>query len=508
MHYSRSTSKNDLLVSPLITEKRKIEPVSYRAFVGTLVAIPIWVSTILPLTVGYQALRYLGTAFLSKHQEQKVDSGYVPPEGMIIPRPKRKYDVVVLGATGFTGKLAVRHLAKTYGVGGKVSWAIAGRSKEKLNNVLFELADELGKEELRNVDTIVVDTSIPSTLPQLVGNTRSVATTVGPFTLYGSFVVEYCAKFGTHYCDITGEIDWVKNMYLHWHETARKTGAKIVPFCGHDSIPWDSTLMKLREILRTECDDQLAEINFWDQSNDAAPGGTVATIFTTIEGKAMKAPKVVVDPFSRKPNGSPSSHKLEADLPIFISKCKSPWESKNSRRWTMPFIMAPVNAAVAGWSHALHSQGSEKIIYREFLVLSDFKSAFVSYFGLLMFGTMMLNPLTAAVLKNYVFPKSGEGPSLEEMENKHFCCISAEAVGIKGNHVLAHLYFCKNTGCLETSRMLVESALVLSLEEHRHPNKSGGFWTASTGIGDILLQRLLDSGTQFMFQVIHKKKRT
>jgi short subunit dehydrogenase-like uncharacterized protein len=172
----------------------------------------------------------------------RLDSGYLVDESLIIPRAKRQYDIVILGATGFTGYLAARHIAKTYG--NKIKWAIAGRSAEKLQKVIQRLSQEVEQQHSTGtdtkpalkIDTIICDTSVPSTLPNLVANTRVVATTAGPYSLYGTSVVEFCAKFGTHYVDITGEVDWVKAMICEFQGTAQKTGAKIIPFCGHECV--------------------------------------------------------------------------------------------------------------------------------------------------------------------------------------------------------------------------------------------------------------------------------
>lgn len=242
------------LVSPLEKHGKSVPKASMSAFLMTTAFIPVWAVTVLPLSVIYQAgsaaWRPVAKVFSSsKHDDnddddprssssnrlQKLDSGYLvdPSVQAIVPRSERKYDIVVLGATGFTGYLAARHLAKTYGVNKAIKWAIAGRSEAKLEKVKKDLAKELNMDELSSLDTIVVDTSIAATLPKLVGQTRVVATTAGPYTLYGCSVVEFCAKFGTHYVDITGEVDWVKAMICQWQETAQKTGARLIPFCGH-----------------------------------------------------------------------------------------------------------------------------------------------------------------------------------------------------------------------------------------------------------------------------------
>jgi short subunit dehydrogenase-like uncharacterized protein len=134
-------------------------------------------------------------------------SSHIPLSLWIPVTRHPKYDIVVLGVTGFTGRLAARHLAQKYGVSkGGIKWAIAGRSKAKLDAVKQSLADELDMPEIvKGIDVIIADTSDPTTMPALVKDTRVVATTAGPYQEYGNAVVEFAAKYGTHYADITGE---------------------------------------------------------------------------------------------------------------------------------------------------------------------------------------------------------------------------------------------------------------------------------------------------------------
>jgi len=227
---------NDGLQSPIESHGKTVPSVSTTQFIVTAACIPVWAVTVLPLSIAYQLGKRVLQPLLpsSKNNQQRpLDSGYVVDPSMIIPRAERKYDIVVLGVTGFTGYLAARHLLTTYGLSNNgVHWAIAGRSREKLEQVKQRLAQEC-HVDTSALEVMVVDTSMPSTLPQLVQHARVVATTAGPYTLYGSSVVEFCAKFGTHYVDITGEVDWVKAMLCQWQNTAQQTGAKIIPFCGH-----------------------------------------------------------------------------------------------------------------------------------------------------------------------------------------------------------------------------------------------------------------------------------
>jgi hypothetical protein len=258
---SSSTTTSDLHF-PVERDGKAPAAVSNTEFLVTVgLVVPLWATVILPLTVVYQLGKGLVNLVLPNSQAEvpTIDSGYQVSKGDIVPRPQRKYDVVLLGATGFTGRLGARHLAKTYGVNKQVKWAIAGRSEKKLEQVKQSLAKELGNDEILQLDTIIVDTTVASTLPNLVRDTRAVVTTAGPFSQYGNTVVEFCAKFGTHYADITGESVWVKNMMVQWQETAKQTGAKIISFCGNSCVPWDLTVDQLAKKLQEEANEDLGK---------------------------------------------------------------------------------------------------------------------------------------------------------------------------------------------------------------------------------------------------------
>ena len=501
-------------------EHHRPKPTPFGPFAATALSVPLISVTVLPLSVIYQAGRTILSSVTSRSNSKNqkstisIDSGYKVDPSQIIPRAQRTYDVVVLGATGFTGYLAARYLCQTYGCrDDNVKWAIAGRSQAKLDKVKERLATELNMPEARtNIDTLIVDTSIPATLPNLVAQAKCVATTAGPYTLYGSHVVEFCAKFGTHYVDITGEVDWVKAMVVQWQSTAQQTGAKLISFCGHDSIPWDLCVYKMQQEMQEKCQDDLATVTFWDEMRGEAPGGTLATVLNSIEGNSVRAPRGDFDPFLKLPDGSKSKFVAKAQNPSFIAKSNSPWDKAGgktySNRWTAPFLMAGINSQVVRWSHALRRSGNPSLVYREMQVCPDFRAAFLSFFGLAAFGTMLLNPLTSTLMKKYVLPKPGDGPSMDKMVKKHYLTIYGEGIGVKGNRAECIMYFPRDVGCLDTSRMLIESALTLVQDEEKLPSVGGGFWTPSTAMGQRLLDRLVDTGTHFLLRVVKKEEVT
>ena len=144
-----------------------------------------------------------------------------------------EFDIIVYGATGFTGRLVAEHLAKQYGVGGEVKWAMAGRSLEKLQQV----RDEIGAP--KDTPLVVADASDPASVKAMVGRAKAILTTVGPYQLYGSDLVAACVAAGTDYLDLCGEPNWMAAMIKQHHAAAQKSGARILFSCGFDSIPFE-----------------------------------------------------------------------------------------------------------------------------------------------------------------------------------------------------------------------------------------------------------------------------
>ena len=253
--------------------KRALPTAGLPKFLGySLVVLPIYLTTIFPTMIVSQVFSQASTLLLGTGVNKAQKSTVPPPSGtsadeidvsLIVPLKEvserseasaspptstktlltntiarlaqRKYDVVILGFTGFTGRLAAVHLAKTYGSTGAVKWAVAGRNAEKIKSTIQSVIDEVGNgdECMAGVAIIEVDTNNKEQVKAMAMQTRVVCTTAGPFAKYGSNVVEACANSGTSYTDITGETEWVKEMIMLHGPTARKTGARILSLCGH-----------------------------------------------------------------------------------------------------------------------------------------------------------------------------------------------------------------------------------------------------------------------------------
>ncbi|CAJ1960420.1 unnamed protein product [Cylindrotheca closterium] len=492
-----------------------LAPVSTAQFAFmALIGVPVWLTVLVPLTLIYQVGNGIKNAISGPKTADAssafvLDSGYQVDAKDIIPQKDRKYDVVMLGATGFTGQLSVRHLAKTYGCSGEkgVNWAVAGRSKDKLNKVLQSLADELKMPKLMDTPIIVVDTAVASTLPNLVRDTKAVVTTVGPFRKYGSGVVEFCAKFGTHYADITGEEDWSQVMMQQWQSTAQATGAKILHFCGCDSVPWDLTVFQMAQFLKTEKGEDLASVQCFDEIKTNPSGGTLETMKLALGTSELPSLKEgAPEPFRCSPQGKEHTSPVTANLPSWISKVDLPWSSQPA--YGSFFVMSVVNSKVVAWSQALR-QGAP-LTYSECAANPDWKTAFTNFFGTIAFFTAILNPITGGLLYKYVLPAPGQGPSMKTMTQDSFASIYAQGTGTKQSKVEALMYFTGCVGYLETARMLVESGLALALSprDQLPSTDNGGFFSPSYGVGTALLERLMQTGTQFTVRSLKEEERT
>jgi short subunit dehydrogenase-like uncharacterized protein len=523
------------LPSPVQQHQRHVMAVSHGQFgIFVLVILPLWIVLVLPCTVLCQVGRRLLIALgIIQHcrpiDNPKLigyrDSGHTPP-ATVPSRKDRTYDIVLLGATGFTGRLAARHLAQTYSTTTdtkkkrkeQIKWAIAGRSPTKLKAVLRSLADELNLPSLiTDIDMIIVDTLDIITLPHLVQNTRVVCSTAGPYQAYGSGVIEFCAKYGTHYTDITGEVGWVKTMMVQWNDTAKKSGAVLLPFCGHDSIPWELSVYKIRQLLLQQqpSDSDQLECVCWDECVSDAPGGTYATALLNLEGNGVNSPRgpnVLIDPFLQTPQGTPSDYTTKEHLPLLgIRPLKK-------GRWTAPFVMAVVNAKIIGWSHAMIQQGAQQLTYRESMVHADFKTAFCAHVGLAAMASMLLNPITKAWVYQWgLVPRPGQGPSMKTMQERNYLCVTTEGRGRRGTRVESTFYLPRDPGCLETAMLVIESGICLALDARKddgdnnkeHPSNlpcrkqgGGGFWPPAAALGDVLLERLIHCGVEFHARVV------
>jgi short subunit dehydrogenase-like uncharacterized protein len=411
-----------------------------------------------------------------------------PPIGPVLvevkPLQEREFDIIVYGATGFTGGLSCEYLARQYG--GKLKWAIAGRRMDALEQVkakCLQLNTDMKPEDLT---LIQVDSKSDQKLQEMCNRSRVVVTTVGPFVNYGTPLVRAAIATKSNLCDITGETEWHAGLIDQYDEEAKKAGSKIVSFCGHDSIPWELSTYLCAKKLKEENGEELASIELVDAVLSAPSGGTLASTLENLPPKVYKPKNLRFNPIHKSDSGEESPYKLRNAsklLPNFTS----------TKQWAGPFIMSMVNSKVVERSNALNGYG-KNVSYKESRAADSFSTVIGRYFQLGAIGPILFLP---SMLQSKFLPQPGEGPSTDTM-TRGFLQVSAYAVGDKGSKVGTRLYYRSDAGYRDTARMLVETGLSIALSPD-NCIRAGGILTPATCCPDTIFKRLLETGCEFCF---------
>lgn len=386
----------------------------------------------------------------------------------------REFDVVVFGATGFTGRLVAEYLQGQYG--SDVSWAMAGRSQEKLEAV----RDEMGVS--KDIALITADSSDAASLDAMAARTKSVCTTVGPYQLYGDSLVEACVKAGTDYVDLSGEPPWMVDTIAKYDAAAKASGARIVHSCGFDSIPFDMGVYFLQQHAIAHHGGACSKVRGRVRKMKGTfSGGTAASFGETMK-RAMKEPQVLTwlkDPFSLVPgfNGppQPTGHK--------------PIEETDLGSWSAPFIMASINTKNVHRSNALlgHLYG-EDFTYDEMMLTGPGEQGEASANHVANDDSMSQNP-----------PKPGEGPSKEERETG-FYDVMFIGDAPDATRIIAGVTGDKDPGYGSTSKMIAEAALCLAKDISK-TDTPGGVYTSAPAMGGALIDRLVaNAGLTFTIE--------
>ena len=395
---------------------------------------------------------------------------------------KRPYQLVLWGASGFTGRLVTKHLCEAAGEDREFRWALAGRDTDKLHKLRMDLGPDAAE-----LPIVIADSLDAASMADLARSADVVCSTVGPYARYGSHLVAACAAEGTHYCDITGEPQWIRRMIDECEDVARNSGARLVHCCGFDSIPSDLGCLLMNRAMAAAEGGPCEEIKFRVRAmRGGISGGTIASVLNLIEqardDRALR--RLLADPYALNPDGE----HLGPDGP---DQRKAEWDG-DFDSWTAPFLMAPVNTRIVRRSNALldYAYGRSFKYSEAMLTGSGLRGRTT---GVLMagafngfVGAMALAP-TRALLKALVLPKPGEGPSRERRNNGFF---DIRLYGRRGKTELRGAVTAdSDPGYGATSRMLAESALCLALDGEQLP-VGGGSWTPATALGTRLRHRL------------------
>ena len=374
----------------------------------------------------------------------------------------KSVDVVIYGATGFTGKLVVEYMQEKYGKDEGISWAIAGRSEEKLNSVREEL--KVGS----NVPQLLVDSNDKDSIASMVQQTKCVLTTVGPYQLYGANILQQCVIHGVDYVDLCGEPGWMHEMINEHAEQAKETGARIVFSCGFDSIPFDLGVYFLQKEVIARHGQPASNIRGRVKAmNGEFSGGTAASLGATMASLKEKPElfEVLVNPFALS-NGFTGPEQAQDSKPIYDDKLET---------WVAPFFMAPINTKNVHRSNALmdHLYGKD-FCYNEMWIQGPGEEgkAAAEFVG-------SMNPLADA-------PAPGEGPSKESRENGNYDVLFCADLS-DGSSLHASVSGDMDPGYGSTSKMIAESALCLVDD---CSELSGGIYTPAPAMGEKLITRL------------------
>jgi len=410
----------------------------------------------------------------------------------------REFDVVLFGASGFTGKLVAEYL------GGRAAdegarWAIAGRSRGKLEAVRRELAAR--DEALADLPILVADALDARALDAIVPRARVVCTTVGPYHAYGLELARACARHGTSYCDLTGEPHFVRAVIDECHERARETNARIVHCTGFDSIPSDLGALLAWDHAKRVHGEDLSWVKLYVRRMRGAPsGGTVATAFGLVD--AAKADReirrLLLDPHGLDPKrGTAPRDPFEEDQRAVV------WDDSVGG-WTAPFVMATVNTRIVRRSHALLREEDGRgygdgFRYNEAMQFPPgprgFALAAVTTAALGGLFAAAAVPLLRKALVHTILPEPGEGPTREQIENGFFE-LSITAQTERGKKLQGRIRGTRDPGYGETAKMMGEAALCLAKDTPRLPSRHGVL-TPATAMGLRLVERLRAAGMTF-----------
>jgi short subunit dehydrogenase-like uncharacterized protein len=407
------------------------------------------------------------------------------------------YDVVVFGATSFVGQILCRYLLQEFGTATRpgarrLTWAMAGRSRTKLD----ELISSLGAHA-KNIPVIVADAADETALAALCQQTRVVISTVGPYALFGEPLVKACATLGTDYCDLSGEVPWMARMIPKYSSAAKVSGARIVHCCGFDSIPSDMGVWFLQQQSLLHYGEPCTDIKMRVKAiRGAASGGTVASIVNVVREAVSDRTvrKIMTDPYSlcstREVNSVRQTNITGA---VF---------DNDFQAWAAPFVMSAINTRVVLRSHALlnYPYGQSFQYHEAMLTGKGWRGrarAMATSAGLAGFVAGAALPPTRWLMEKFILPAAGEGPNVEAQENGFF---DLRFVGrtADGRELHTQVTGDRDPGYGSTAKMLGEAAACLATDVSK-ANVAGGFWTPASALGTALHTRLVaHAGLTFM----------
>ena len=397
----------------------------------------------------------------------------------------KQLDLIIWGATGFTGQLVSEYINKKYS-NTALKWGIAGRNKEKASVIAERL--NIAKDRI-----FIADCNDLESLIKLTSKTKVICTTVGPYAKLGTNLIEACIKTNTNYCDITGETQWIRKMIDKYHSKAKENKIKIINSCGFDSIPSDMGVFYSQKNLFEKTGKYANIINMRVAgAKGGISGGTYNSLSNVLEEARVdkEVRKTLTNPYGLNPIGKQNGpDKTDLQTVIF---------DKISNSWIAPFVMAGINTKIVRRSHALidFKYGSDFSYDEATLSGKGFLGQVKGYLSLI--PIFLATRKKGSFIKNivdYILPKSGEGPSqktrISGYYNLRFYLTQQDKIYL--SKVIGDM----DPGYGSTSKMLAESAVCLALDK---TPETYGILTPSVALGNPLLKRLQENaGLTFTF---------
>lgn len=378
-----------------------------------------------------------------------------------------KFDLIVYGATGFTGKLVAEYLTTQYRGDASLRWAMAGRSLDKLAAV----RDEIGAPA--DTPLIAADASDPASLAAMVAQTKLVLTTVGPYQFYGNELVAACVDTGTDYVDLCGEPVWMRQMIDKHQAAAEKSGARIMFSCGFDSVPFELGVYFVQQQAKKVLGATAARVKGRVRGmSGTLSGGTAASAKATFDAvaKDLSLVSILKDAFALTP-GFKGPKQPAGNKPLYEEDLQS---------WTAPFMMALINTRNVHRSNMLMGfPYGQDFVYDEMVLTGPGEKGEANAKKVMAANAEKTGPNA---------PKPGEGPSKEEREKGYYNLLFV-AIAADGRQVRATVKGDRDPGYGSTSKMISECAIGLLRDG---ANVKGGFWTPGAALGDSLIKRLVD----------------
>ena len=387
---------------------------------------------------------------------------------------EKKYEIIVYGATGFTGQICCKYLRDNYS---DLVWAIAGRNGDKLEQIKSDFS--------LNCDVVVADGGDIDSLRALTSQTKVVLSTAGPFARYGSLLVQACVENGAHYTDITGENHWVRGLIDKHHAEAASKGIRIIPSCGYDSIPSDIGAF----FTISQFDKPVSRVDVYHQAQGGASGGTIETIFT-MDGLT----KEMRDPFVLNPEETVSEEQREKSKDGFIIE-----QVDGIEGWSGIGMMAVANTRVVRRSAALMEQNQRSygtnFTFGEHGLFSTKGMARLASYGSIFAFIVIATPLKKLVRRFLLKP--GQGPSQETQDQGWFRATFV-AYSEDNERKICSMFGSGDPGYKSTGKMVCESALALARSDNLPGgNEYGGVLTSAVGLGNVLIDRLKSAEIEF-----------